>query len=78
MGYFKHIYTLIQNIEKVLPKSKVGLVGMEIELNSGIKTTIKGWNYNRESKVLLTLTNGNVLLLESLPIPTLEKIESIL
>jgi hypothetical protein len=76
MGYFKHIYTLVQSIEKVLPKSKVGLIGKEIELESGIKTTIKGWNYNRDSKILLTLTNGNVVLLETLPISTLEKIES--
>lgn len=76
MGYFKHIYTLVESIEKVLPKSKVGLIGKEIELSSGIKTTIKGWNYNRDSKILLTLTNGNVVLLEILPISTLEKIES--
>jgi len=75
MGYFKQVYSVVKNIENLLPHTKKSLIGMEIELEIG-KTTIKNWNYNRDSKVVLSLTNGTTMLLENLPLKTLEDIEN--
>jgi hypothetical protein len=75
MGIFKQIYSSVKNIERSLFGGKKTLTGLEVELHGGTKTTIKGWNFNGESKIVLSLTNGLVLLLENLPLTTLEKIE---